>query len=178
MAAKLVSLFACISIGGQRVPVLSPDQPYKYLGWLITMTLCWSHQFKKTLEMIRAHGASVRSSLATMRQVVALIDGKIRPAVTYDFALAPYTIAQIQQLDRSLANTARQACRLPRGFAQAGIMLAQDKGGMGLHSLMLTMFRQRPQLTHMAYVRRPRPAGIGHAQPYETSLGKMGLVTR
>lgn len=32
MAVLLSKIFACISIAGQRVPVIPPDQPYKYLG--------------------------------------------------------------------------------------------------------------------------------------------------
>lgn len=136
MAAKLVSLFACIFIAGQRVPVLPPDQPYKYLGWLVTMTLHWHYQYQQSLETIRAYGMRIRDSMARMGQVVDLVNSKIRPAVTYHLSLAPYTVAQVEQLDRALANTVRAACRLPRGFAQAGIMLPRDKGGMGLRPLM------------------------------------------
>ena len=38
-----------IHLGRGTVPYLPPDNPYNYLGVLLTLTLNWSHQFRATM---------------------------------------------------------------------------------------------------------------------------------
>jgi hypothetical protein len=74
--------------------------------------------------------------MANPDQVLRIIDSKIRPSITYSFGIAPYTIAEVEQLDKSLAQLVRSACQITRGFAQAGIQMSRQHAGLGVRSLM------------------------------------------
>ena len=54
-----------IHLGRGTVPYLSPDQPYRYLGVLVTLTLNWSHQFRATLTTAIDQACRLQSSFAT-----------------------------------------------------------------------------------------------------------------
>ena len=60
-----------------------------------------------------------------------------KPAVSYAFCVAPYTMGDIYQLDRALARIARVCCSLGRSFPTAGVLREEESGGVGLISLVV-----------------------------------------
>ena len=74
-----------ISMGNATVPYLPPDQPYKYLGILLTLTLNWSHQYKSSLMLLTEQAAKLQSSFATPSQKLQVFHSKIIAALRYVF---------------------------------------------------------------------------------------------
>lgn len=124
-----------IKLGNTFLPYLAPHEAYKYLGWYISMTMDWRYQFQSAIKTIKSYRQQLACSIASPEQRLQMIESKIRPAITYHFALAPYTIHEVEELDTALAQLVRHACRLPAGFARAGIQMGSAKGGIGVHSL-------------------------------------------
>jgi hypothetical protein len=120
-------------VSRQFVPYLSPHQPYRHLGWHITLTLEWSKKFQVTRDRIQQQLESAR---VPPWHALQLIQRKFKPVVTYILCLAPFTLHEVEQLDAEFASIARTCCRLSLGTAHASIHLHHDHGGLGVHSLV------------------------------------------
>ncbi len=57
-----------INMGNGPVPYLPPDEPYKYLGVLLTLTLNWGHQYRASLSLLLEQAVKLQSSFATPRK--------------------------------------------------------------------------------------------------------------
>ena len=126
-----------IYVGGQPVPYLAPNKPYKYLGVLITLTLDWLPQLTTAIASTTEAGIKLAQSMASPRQCLHIIMTCLKPALAYAFAAAPYLPTDIARLDRLICSIVRRCCRLPRSFPTASIHLPQASGGMGISSLMV-----------------------------------------
>ena len=80
-----------IKMGRGTVPYLPPDQPYRYLGVLITLTLNWSHQFKATLTTAIDQACKLQSSFATPAQKLQVYRSKIVAAMRYVFSTSAFS---------------------------------------------------------------------------------------
>jgi hypothetical protein len=125
-----------ISIQGQAVPFLPPDEPYTYLDIMLTMTLNWRAQLQAALTKARSKCEQINSCLASPRQKLAMLETVVRPGLAYALHLAPYTPADIHTLDKLLARTAKRAFGLPVGTPTAAILLPTTNMGLGLSTLM------------------------------------------
>ena len=56
-------------MGNGPVPYLPPDEPYKYLGIFLTLTLNWGHQYKASLSLLLEQAVKLQSSCATPAQI-------------------------------------------------------------------------------------------------------------
>ena len=126
-----------ILLGGKAVPYLPPDEPYKYLGVWLTLTLNWTYQHNKTMKDIKIKGEAVLASMASTKQKLKMISQVIKPGVTYDFPLAFYNPRDISKMDNKIASLARKACWLPSSSPTIGILAAQEQGGLGVTSLWI-----------------------------------------
>jgi ribonuclease HI len=124
-----------ISIQHKKITYQSPKQPFRHLGVLLTMDLNYKPQLQATLEQVRSMTQNLRKSLASASQKQRIIEQSIRPAITYAFAAAPYTLAEIKCLDSQLTRATKQAHGLPNSMSTAAAHLRKLKGGLGCHSL-------------------------------------------
>jgi hypothetical protein len=125
-----------LRVSGQPIPYLPPDEPYRYLGFHVTLTLNWSAQYRATKTHLVNLGQQLCSSMATPTQALQVIESKIRPAVTYPLSLAPFTLLEMEHLDTALAQIARKCCHLPRSFPRYAAHASKSHGGLGVHSLV------------------------------------------
>ena len=124
-----------ITLGGKPVPYLPPDEPYKYLGVWLTLTLNWKYQLNKTLKDIKTKGEAILASMASTKQKLRMINQVIRPGITYDLPLAFYNPQDISKMDNKIASLARKTCWLPNSSPTTGILSTQEQGGLGIISL-------------------------------------------
>ena len=123
-----------LSIGGKPIPVLQPDEPYKYLGVWCCPAMDWQTQLRGALKDVGELGKKLATSLASERQKLEALQRSIKPRVAYALSVAPYTMADIAALDKALASVARSCLRLPRSYPTSAILRDRQEGGWGVHS--------------------------------------------
>jgi exonuclease III/ribonuclease HI len=124
-----------IKIQEKPITYHSPKSPFRHLGVELSMDLNYKHHFKATLEKLRKQVKHLHWSYASTRQKQRIIETCLRPAVSYAFAAAPYSLSELKALDSQLTKATKQAYRLSTSLAT--VVTHQDKklGGLGCHSL-------------------------------------------
>jgi hypothetical protein len=124
-----------IKIQGKPITYQSPRSPFRHLGVELSMDLNYKHHFRATLDKLRNQVKHLRWSYASTSQKQRIIETCIRPAVSYAFAAAPYSLSEIKALDSQLTKATKQAYRLSTSLAT--VVAHQDKklGGLGCRSL-------------------------------------------
>ena len=118
----------------------SHEQPYRYLGVELTITLNWNLQLEAVKLTLQAKASKLNTSMLLPRQKLTYIQNCIRPAVV-TFAVCPYDGKGIQVLDNKLTTTAKPAMKLPRSCPTAWFW--SPKKEMGIGSLC-TLFLMTP----------------------------------
>jgi hypothetical protein len=124
-----------IQIHGKAIAYQSPKTPFRHLGVYLTMDLNHTHQFKMTMEKIRKQVQSLRWSYASSSQRRRIIETCTRPAITYAYCAAPYTLAQLKELDSLLTKAIKQTYRLSTSMSTAAAHQDISAGGLGCHLL-------------------------------------------
>jgi len=130
-----------LMIGGAVVPVLSPDEAYKYLGVHITASLSWEEQMRERIKHIRELGNMLLRSLASPRQKIMSLMIKIKQSAVYDLNATCYSAPQIRFLDREIAKIARKCRGLNQSFPTSAILRTKKSAGLGVGSLMIEYAR-------------------------------------
>ena len=129
---------ADIQLGGETLPFLHPENdPYRYLGVMLTLTLNWRVQIQTLLSQIDQKGEKVLSSLCSAPQKIQYIQSSIRPYVSYSFPLAIYSLEDIRRLDAKMVKIAKKAYGLNGAAPNNLILEEKEKMGLGLTSLMV-----------------------------------------
>jgi len=131
-----------IKLGGEAIPFLPPDEPYRYLGVWLTMTLDFKHQLAASLKVAKDRGDALVASMASQRQCLHVINTCIKPALAYCFGLAPYTAADINSIDAVISRIAKACCRLPNYTPTAAVLLDKKHGGLGVTSMWVDYVQQ------------------------------------
>ena len=111
---RISSKLKGITIDGDPIPVYRSDQPYKYLGIQITLTLNWKHQIASVRKLITTKGTRLVHSFASPLQRIKVLQRCIIPAVTYSFPLAPYSRHDIEQFDSCITSIAKRCMNINR----------------------------------------------------------------
>ena len=124
-----------ITLQGKPVPFLSPNDPYKYLGILLTMTLEWAHQVSACAKTIMNRSKTIGLSMASKAQKLRLIEITLRPAITYTMATTAYSAADINILDGFYSRAVRACIGMSPSAPTASIFLTKEHQGLGVTSL-------------------------------------------
>ena len=133
--ASLLQHQAAVKIAGNSVPFYSPTTPYPYLGVLCCPAMVWEAHLQQTMAKIRLRGSQLAGSLASVPNRIEAIHRCIKTSATYALSVAPFTVAEIAQLDQCIAQVSRQCCRLMRGSSTSGILRGRQEAGLGIISL-------------------------------------------
>jgi len=133
--ASLLQHKAAVVIAGNSVPFYSPTTPYPYLGVLCCPAMVWEAHLQQTMAKIRLRGSQLAGSLASVPNRIEAIQRCIKTSATYALSVAPFTVAEIAQLDQCIAQVSRQCCRLMRGSSTSGILRGRQEAGLGIISL-------------------------------------------
>ena len=117
------------------IPFLPPDQPFRYLGVDITLTLNWRAQRQRMTEDLRKRLADIANCCLSTRQTIQLIRTSLVPRLAYAFPVVPCSPAVIARWDSIILS----AIKRKWGFMQCAptATMREDvcHGGMGLASL-------------------------------------------
>ncbi len=84
-----------VSFNGRPLPLIKPEQPFKYLGVQFTLTLDWTYQYKAAVQTIQNRGAQLLASMASMSQKHVIEEQCLLNSIRYSLCVAPYTVAQV-----------------------------------------------------------------------------------
>ena len=136
--AAIEPLLNTVTIHGQRVQLIPPDKPFKYLGILFTLTLNWQPQFKAVEAMIYEKGEQLVQSSLSQRQKLLCEEQTIMAAVRYAFCITPYKPGQLKKLDAARARIIKAILGLPGSTSNDFIYLPTSHAGLGYKSLAPT----------------------------------------
>jgi hypothetical protein len=130
-----------VPIGEAFAKYTPPTEPCRCLGVLTTLTLDWTPQVEYMVGVVQDKGAKLiykaKPAGASQRQLIHLIQTRIKPTITYTMAVAPYRPKDIARLDRAIATIVKRCCNLPISTPSAAIHAPVENAGMGITSLMV-----------------------------------------
>jgi hypothetical protein len=126
-----------IYVQGAPVKYLPPDEPFKYLGVKITLTLDWKPQFLTMLTTLKDKCQQLKRSRLPASTKLRIVRTVLKPKVAYAFSVAPYNPAHLKALDSQLAAVAKQAYGQRHAMPTAMVMEDIDRFGLGLTSLLV-----------------------------------------
>jgi len=125
-----------IKAEGVTIPPLDPDQPYKYLGVHLTLTLNWKCQYQACMSLLTKKLPKLIACQATPLQKVKIMQTCVLPATTYGIGIAPYTPEQIKEIDGKIMSAYKKILGFPRGSPNAIMNLPTELLGLNVPSLM------------------------------------------
>jgi hypothetical protein len=137
VAAKLQRQLRRITVQGQSLACLAPDDPFLYLGVTMTLTLNWRHNFDNVMAKAKEQAEALYRSLATGGQIVKLAETVLRPGIASSFSVAPFTPMQIKLLDSVMVGVYKRAYRQRRSTPTAAVHEDPSRFGMGCTSLLV-----------------------------------------
>ena len=125
-----------ITVCGQQVKLIPPNKPINCLGINITLSLDWKFQFTAMQALIKTKGEQILLSSATMEQKWTMEEDVIFAIIRYSLCVAPYTPAQLRELDDDRAKVIKTLLGLPTSTATDLLYLPTDHLGMQFRSLI------------------------------------------
>ena len=129
-------LGSAFQVGSDTIPFLPPDQPYKYLGVWLTLTLNFRFHFNHLQDIILEKGMQLISAAVPPRQCLTLIQNVLKPKITYCFPIAPFSRTDVAALDNLLIRITRHSMKLSHNISNIIVLSPTTRGGVGLISLM------------------------------------------
>lgn len=113
------------------VPILSSDQPYKYLGVRITIKLDWKHEKASVLEHVCNTIEYLKDTAYMYKQLDRVVRTCIVPVFRYSSAIVQWTKSELDEITAILNRAMRKAWKLQRSFAGMVLQMQLNMGGLG-----------------------------------------------
>ena len=124
-----------LRVCGVPIKCIPPDQPFRYLGPLFTLTMDWKPNMHMLLDMIASKGLAIACSPATIQQKLEMEKCCTVGTLAYHFAIAPFSLAQIRSLDVARAKVIKRILRLSNSAPSDMLHLPHSHFGCGIVSL-------------------------------------------
>ena len=124
-----------LRVCGAPLKYIAPDQPFRYLGPLFTLTMDWKPNFKLMLDAIASKGLAIASSLGTVEQKLEIERSCTVGTLAYHFAIAPLSMAQLRALDAARARVIKRILRIASSAPSEMLYLPRSNYGCGVVSL-------------------------------------------
>ena len=124
-----------LRIQGSALHCLPPDQPFRYLGPLLTLTMDWKPHLHMLLDLISSKGLAIATSHGTIQQKLDMEYQCIVSAIAYHLHIAPFSLAQLRQLDAARARVLKSILRVSNAAASEMLFLPRSELGCGVQSL-------------------------------------------
>ena len=131
----IAPLLAHIRCNGEQMKCLQPTEPFRYLGPLLTLTLDHKPHLRMLLDMIHEKGVAIARSTATMQQKVEMERQCVMNAVAYHLCIAPFSRAQISQLELARARVHNAIFKIPNSSPSDMMHVRQADFGCGVEAL-------------------------------------------
>ena len=121
-----------LSYRGGMMPVLGENEPYRYLGVMVTASLNWKHQRSEITSMVAESSRRLTGSWATKAQQRRSMREVVEAQVRYGMVAAPYSMPDIRQLMTVIHYSMKKALGLPVNTPSAQLYNPVEEFGVGL----------------------------------------------
>ena len=125
-----------LTYGGKPFPILAANEPYRYLGVLVTANLKWTHQKNAITKTLVENSNKLTSSWATKPQQDRSIREVIDAQARYGMAVAPYSSTDMVALGAVVRAAVKKAKGLPRFMPTAFLYNSTDEFGVGVRDML------------------------------------------
>jgi len=88
-----------IIVQGQAAQFMRPDEPFRYLGVLVTMDLNWSHQINSMTHKLSSKLERLNKSQASPKQVLDILFTVVITSIAYAFPVTPCSPSELHNWD-------------------------------------------------------------------------------
>ena len=121
---------------GETLPILASNEPYKYLGIMVTADLTWKHQKRAIAKKIKSNTKTLMGSWARDSQKARSMQQVICAQARYGMAAAPYSPADILGLQTVIHAAIKKAMHLPRETPTHHLYNNKTSFGVGLQHML------------------------------------------
>ena len=132
---SIEALLSQLRIAGSQLKCIPPTDPLRYLGALVTMSLDWKPHLQMLIDLIHEKGRAIAASPGTLEQKLDMERQCTVSTLTYHFAMAPFSLPQMQRLDRARARVLKSILRLANCTPNEVLFLPHSKLGCNFASL-------------------------------------------
>jgi hypothetical protein len=125
-----------------KFPVLGENEPYRYLGVMVTASLEWKHQRTEITTKVAESSRRLTGSWATKAQQTRSMREVVESQVRYGMVAAPYGKADIATLMTVVHYSMKKALGLPINTPTAQLYNPVEEFGVGLLDLREEYNRQ------------------------------------
>jgi hypothetical protein len=119
-----------------KLNVLHKDEPYKYLGIHITMSLVWkAHKQYVTNTLAKKINQLLRCP-ANINQGLSILNMAVGPMVEYSIPFGIFNQAEVQILTNMISRCAKHICKQPTSTRNVYSTLPKECYGLGVPHLM------------------------------------------
>jgi len=165
-----------------RLTILGPNKPYKYLGVLLTMTGNWKDEKESTKKAVKDRVAALMKVPLTPDQKEYSLHSAILGKFRYGLHLGIYTKGEIKDMEAILGGGQKMSQGLPRaGTPNIFTTLEKQKYGLGMEPLSAvyaqTVFSSLQEAVHSEEGKGVAPTPTNRERNLETRM-KMSQVSR
>ena len=126
-----------IIVQGQAAQFMRPDEPFRYLGVLVTMDLNWSHQINTMTHKLSHKLERLNKSQASPKQVLDILRTVVIPSIAYAFPVTPCSPTDLHNWDSQILALVKSKYGLWDKTGTA--LLHEDKLNFGLGCPSMTI---------------------------------------
>ena len=184
-----------LTLLGQVVPRLAPDEPYVYLGVHITLNLNWSHHTTALRTKMEQRLAVIENMRHTPELVMRTLETVVRSMARYSMPLGVFSWEALTKLNQKFWKAAKRIVGLSSKASNHAMLRKRNELGAGVDPLHLTYavaaLEQIQTLRHsqedlgtmwrglVAEYQRSHPAGnIPHLPSYRLQRPTLNAVAQ
>ena len=127
-----------LTLLGQVVPRLAPDEPYVYLGVHITLNLNWSHHVAALHAKVAQRLAVIEGMQHTPELVMRTLETVVRSMVRYRMPLGVFSWEALTRLNQKFWKAAKKVVGLSRKASNHAMLRSRTELGAVVDPLHLT----------------------------------------
>ena len=135
-----------------NIPVTPPSENIKYLGGSFNLNLDWSKAKKDLLRSLNFHMTTLSSRKISLPEASLLATTVVQGKANYYLQLAPFTVGELDKIDKSLDKMLRRRAGWPRGTSLEWLHAPRSRGGLGIFTFkdLLTSAQTTELLVRLA----------------------------
>ena len=126
---------AHLRLQGSAVHCIPANQPFRYLGAQLTLSMDSKPHLQSLVDMIHTKGLDIARSPASLRQKMEMEHQCIATALAYHLHIAPFSSTQLQALDKARARVLKSMLKISNSSPTDMLYARQVDYGAGATSL-------------------------------------------
>ena len=103
-----------INYNGKKILIFHQNEPYKYLGIQLILSLKWILQRQISTNKLLKQRKKLLTSPTMIKQKIKIVHIVLRTGVAYSFHAIPYSILDIKKLDKHIIAVTKAIFKVPK----------------------------------------------------------------